>query len=40
MNNNLRLYVMIAESSLAKSIYNDLSENYAEIDQLGIDYIV
>ena len=31
---------MIAETSVAKHIFRDLSSNPLEIDQLGIDYIV
>lgn len=36
----LRFYVMIADTSIAKIIYKDLSENVVEIEELGIDTIV
>lgn len=31
---------MVADTSIAKIIYKDLSENVVEIEQLGIDTIV
>ena len=36
----LRLYVMVAETSLAKLIYEALEDNADQIDQLGIDFIL